>query len=404
MALHSAQGPKLGVPQLIQSRGQFGFHGALLAVLLAVILYVGFWAFTAIPAAQSLNQLYPDVSIQTGVIIVGIPSIIIAILGYKAIHVTQRYTTWLVAIALVALTLAVASQGIPTMTTADFSVGPFLLAVGIIAVYQAGFAPYVSDYSRYLPEDVGMRLTFLHSYSGTVLGAIWAMGLGAILTAQFPDLSTVAATAEVTTGVVQWFVLVAVAIGALGINAMNLYGGMLALITGYSSIRKPPSGATIRIVGVAIIAALSLWLSMAASDEFIASYQNFLLLLVYTFVPWTAINLTDYYIIRKGAYDIPAFFEPKGRYYHHPASWTYAGFNLKALIAYFVGIAAEVPFINVAWWKGWAVDSLQGADISWVFGLFVAAGVYYLLARSERVTNSTPASVSVTTTTGAPTA
>jgi NCS1 family nucleobase:cation symporter-1 len=30
MAAHSAQGPKLGVPQLIQSRAQFGFYGALL--------------------------------------------------------------------------------------------------------------------------------------------------------------------------------------------------------------------------------------------------------------------------------------------------------------------------------------------------------------------------------------
>jgi purine-cytosine permease-like protein len=30
MAAHSAQGPRLGVPQLVQSRAQFGFYGALL--------------------------------------------------------------------------------------------------------------------------------------------------------------------------------------------------------------------------------------------------------------------------------------------------------------------------------------------------------------------------------------
>ena len=28
IALHASQGPKLGVPQTIQSRGQFGFYGA----------------------------------------------------------------------------------------------------------------------------------------------------------------------------------------------------------------------------------------------------------------------------------------------------------------------------------------------------------------------------------------
>ena len=29
MAYHSAQGPKLGIPQMLQSRAQFGFYGAI---------------------------------------------------------------------------------------------------------------------------------------------------------------------------------------------------------------------------------------------------------------------------------------------------------------------------------------------------------------------------------------
>src|SRR6202012_5786621 len=32
MALHAAQGPDLGVPQMIQTRGQFGSHGSVLIV------------------------------------------------------------------------------------------------------------------------------------------------------------------------------------------------------------------------------------------------------------------------------------------------------------------------------------------------------------------------------------
>ena len=35
MALHSAQGPRLGVPQMIQSRGQFGMIGAVLVIAIA---------------------------------------------------------------------------------------------------------------------------------------------------------------------------------------------------------------------------------------------------------------------------------------------------------------------------------------------------------------------------------
>lgn len=44
MALHSAQGPQLGVPQMVQTRGQFGSYGSVLVVALVVIMYIGFLA------------------------------------------------------------------------------------------------------------------------------------------------------------------------------------------------------------------------------------------------------------------------------------------------------------------------------------------------------------------------
>ena len=43
MALHSAQGPQMGIPQMIQSRAQFGSWGALLVTVIAAVMYVGFF-------------------------------------------------------------------------------------------------------------------------------------------------------------------------------------------------------------------------------------------------------------------------------------------------------------------------------------------------------------------------
>ena len=40
MALHSAQGPQMGIPQMIQSRGQFGSYGALIVVVIAAVMYL----------------------------------------------------------------------------------------------------------------------------------------------------------------------------------------------------------------------------------------------------------------------------------------------------------------------------------------------------------------------------
>ena len=52
MALHSAQGPKLGVPQMIQSRAQFGFYGAIIPLVLVILMYIGFYASGAILGAR----------------------------------------------------------------------------------------------------------------------------------------------------------------------------------------------------------------------------------------------------------------------------------------------------------------------------------------------------------------
>src|SRR5580700_795364 len=57
MAFHSTQGPQLGLPQMIQSRPQFGYVGALLVWAVALVSYIGYNAFNQVLAAQALHQL-----------------------------------------------------------------------------------------------------------------------------------------------------------------------------------------------------------------------------------------------------------------------------------------------------------------------------------------------------------
>ena len=44
MALHAVQGPRLGLPQMITSRIQFGVFGAVIPLVLVCIMYIGFSA------------------------------------------------------------------------------------------------------------------------------------------------------------------------------------------------------------------------------------------------------------------------------------------------------------------------------------------------------------------------
>lgn len=385
MAYHSAQGPSLGVPQLIQSRGQFGFQGALLPVALGIILYVGFFAAGAIPAAQGLHDLSSSISINLGIVIVGVPSLLLATVGYDLIHLWQKIGTYLFFAGFVILTFAVFGHGGLDWSTGGFSGGAFLLSVSIIAVFQISYAPYVSDYSRYLPADIGLSRPFWATFIGTNLSSIWLMIIACILTAQFSALGTVDAMNAVIGGVAGKIVLLTVAFGIIGVNAMNLYGGMLSLLTALSSATQVKAGVAVRVGSVLIVFIASMLLAIVGAGNFMTNYENFLLLLLYLFIPWTAINLTDFYFVRKGRYDIKGFFDPHGRYYEDPRWWTKWGIAWKAMIAYVIGVAVQVPFMNTSYWVGWAVGHLGGADLAWIVGLPVSAAVYYGLTRDQVV-------------------
>jgi len=43
-----------------------------------------------------------------------------------------------------------------------------------------------------------------------------------------------------------------------------------------------------------------------------------------------------------------------------------------------------VPFINTTIYQGFFVKDLGGADVSWIIGLIVSAGLYYTLAMRGR--------------------
>src|SRR5580698_3870531 len=94
MALHSAQGPTLGVPQMVQTRGQFGSIGALLVVGIVIIMYVGFLASNTVLGGEALASLVPGLSDTPGIIVVGVLGVIATIYGYDLIHAYSRVLTF----------------------------------------------------------------------------------------------------------------------------------------------------------------------------------------------------------------------------------------------------------------------------------------------------------------------
>ncbi|MFF8883070.1 purine-cytosine permease family protein [Streptomyces flaveolus] len=380
MALHSAQGPRLGLPQMISSRAQFGVRGAVVPLLLVVVMYIGFFASGSVLAGQAVGKL-THLGTVPGIIVFALVTAFMATVGYRMVHALGRVASVVCALAFVYL-------GIRLLQRIDlgevvhqhtFTLPMFLLAMSLSASWQLAFGPYVADYSRYLPRTTPARTTFWWTLSGTVLGAQWSMSFGVLAAASagtaFVDDQVGYVVGLGGTGLIASFLYFVIALGKLTINVLNTYGGFMSIVTSVSGFRGQRAVSQRgRMLYIAAIMVAGTLLALAGRNSFLDSFADFLLFLLAFFTPWSAINLVDYYLISRERYDLPALSDPDGRY---------GGWRLPALSVYGIGLAAQLPFLSTSFYTGPLVTTLGGADISWIVGLVVPAGLYWLVGRRQ---------------------
>jgi NCS1 family nucleobase:cation symporter-1 len=307
-----------------------------------------------------------------GIALVGILSLIAAIYGYDLIH---AYTRWLTYVSGLVLVLTVAwiiwVHGLPAdfLRRNEFNWTGFGGSVSAAALWQIAYAPYVSDYSRYMPQATGSRPAFWASYWGCTLGSFLPMVLGAMVGIAAPKGNLVAGLAALTQGIAP-LVLIVFSVGVAAANAMNLYCGALSALTfGQTMLPRWSPGPQARTLTAVALFGLSLMGAVLGKAAFLVNYEHFILLLLYVLVPWTAINLVDYYLLRHGIYDVPSFFRQDGG--------IYGRINVAAVTCYGLGILVQLPFIASALYTGPVARSMGGLDLSWIVGLAVTAPVYY---------------------------
>jgi NCS1 nucleoside transporter family len=384
MALHSAQGPTLGVPQMIQTRGQFGSLGSLLVVVIVLLMYVGFLASNLVLGGEALVSIAPGMPDTPGIALVAVISVIAAVFGYDLIHTYARITTYFAGVVLaVAFIWIIRVHGIPAdfLSRNRFNLPGFLSAVSAAALWQIAYAPYVSDYSRYMPPDTGVRSAFWASFWGCSLGSMLPMALGVVVGLATPKgTSIVTGLALLTQGIAP-LILIVLSIGVTTANAMNLYCGALSTMTlGQTLVPSWSPGAVARTTISIVIFALALTGALLGKSSFLSNYENFILLLLYVLVPWTAINLVDYYLLRHAHYDVDSFFRHDGG--------IYGRVNGVAIGCYVLGILVQLPFIDSTLYTGPIALAMGKVDLSWIAGLAITAPAYYWL--SKRLTSTTP--------------
>ena len=368
--LHAVQGPRLGVPQMIQSRGQFGFYFGVVLFLMGILLDVGYMGGGLVVGAQSLQGVIPGLPIQAWIVIFAVPCVALAVWGYRLIHAIQPYLVvimtgvWFAILGLVLTSGDHLAKGMGGTHLASFPI--FLVVVGLFFTNQLelghlrfGLLPvHAQEYQRAADfRSGGRRLHRVHRA---------LCPLGARVTAIAPTAAPpVTVIASVAGKRALWFGPVTGGRGGderlhrhafLGFGPFDLAAGEVSRLA--------------RVLGVLLISGIAVVLALLGWRSFVTTFSNFLSVLLFVFVPWSLINLVDFYWVQRERYDVASFYNPRG---------IYGGWRWVAVIPYLVALGLELLFVDQTDLKGPLVNALGGADISWIVGAVVAA-VGYLIA------------------------
>lgn len=370
LGMMSAMGPVFGYPQMMISRAVMGKGGNLPFAVANWISTVGWFTVNIILGGFAL-QLAFGLPFYIAAAILVVADVILALYGHDIIHLFEKIMSVVLAImfaAILAISYGKFAAQLPSyehLPSVSFNPYFFALVVALSFSYLMSWSPYASDYSRYLPEDASKGKIVLYSMAGGVIASALAeiIGFIAFLGANDTNLSPIQALSTAAGGY-STLALLAVVLGAIAADALNIYSNSLSALVVYSKAR--------RVQAVLLAGAVGFLFALAGSSNFGSFYQNFLLTLDYWITPWIGVMLAAVFVIgiRSGVENAHSIL-PKG------------------LASYVVGLLVSVPFMNLTSYGinyvGPVASELQGADVSYFVAFGVAFAVYVLSARIRLV-------------------
>ena len=365
----STWGPREGLAQMVLSRTAFGYRGNILpAGLNALTAGIGWFAVNSISGALALSALTTLPSFVCLVIVVA-AQLVVAFFGHNLVHAFERYAFPVLALIFVVASIIVLSQAdpsAPVLSGGPPPVGGFLITAGAAFGYAAGWNPYSSDYTRYLPKSTPRLPIALFAGIGCFVSCcLLEIAGAAVVTAGQTDVNPSSFTALLPT-VIGKATLLAVCLGAVAANVLNVYSGAMSFMAlGF----KVPLARARAIVAV-VFGLLGLVVATFGLRNAGQSYEAFLLIISYWIAPWLGVVFTDRYL-RRGQ-DVGALAQSR----------THA--SAAGPIAMAVGLLVSIPlFANQTMYTG-LVPRANGSfgDLTAVVGLVVSAVVYVVLHRA----------------------
>ncbi|MER6371660.1 cytosine permease [Streptomyces mirabilis] len=287
----------------------------------------------------------------------------LGVLGYEVIHRLQTVMTFALAAAFVALTVKLLSGAHTTPAATAHGAdraGAFVLTCTIALSLALSWAPYASDFSRYLPRTASRPRMFWYTLAGIGVSFVAVQALGLWGAAVFTDQTARGVDTLLGGGALGAFGLLAVALAALSSNAMNDYSGSLALQTMGVRLPRPAAAALAALLGFPLV----LWMHAADTT---ARFQNVLLFVGYWIPGFVAIVAVDWLARARARGGAPVDLAAESA---RPRPWW------PALVAFAAAFAAAVPFMSTSLYVGPVAHALHGADTAYGVAFLAALLVY----------------------------
>jgi NCS1 nucleoside transporter family len=373
MGALAARGPLFGVPQMVLSRIGFGFVGNILpAGINSLVAGVGWFAVNSVSGAFALNALF-HLNTKISLVIIVLLQIAVAFFGHNLVHAFERYAfPVLVVIFLIAsVVIFQKSGGSLGHPSGGGGIGGFLITLGAAFGYAAGWNPYASDYTRYLPKSTDRKMAGVWAGLGVFISCIFLEIVGAAA-AEITSIDKYVAnpTAGFVSHLPSWIAditLLAIALGAICANALNVYSGSMSFLAIGFDV---PLGLRRAIVAI-VFGVAGFILALNGLHDAGEKYNDFLLVIAYWIGPWLGVFFTDQFL-RRGK-RVSGFLFDKA---HNPvAGFLAMAVGMAVSIYYF---ANQVDYVGVV-----PTHDKRWGDIAFEVGFLVSALLYALLFKLQ---------------------
>jgi putative hydroxymethylpyrimidine transporter CytX len=346
----AAIGARLGAPAMVTVRGLLGYRASAVPTVLNIAQNIGWAMMEIIVISTVAAQLLGPGWRLPAVVVSGAVVTVMAVRPFGSLKLLRTAVLWLVLVGSAVLFWMVLSRPEHALDrSAALGLWP---AVDLAAAQVVSFWPLAADYSRHSTTVRGSFWGAAAGY-GTAILLSYALGVFAVthLSGDLAGTNLITALMMLPGG------LVAVALLALD-EADDAFADVYSAAI---SVHNLAPHLDRRPVAVVIGVTATVLAAFVGFD----AYEGFLLLIGSAFVPLAAVAITDFWLVRRGRWDV----SERSRFRWAPAAAWLLGF-LTYQLAYpgtvggwsqlWAALVAALPFTL----PGWFGATLGSAGVS----------------------------------------